>query len=335
MSRLPKHSLALFGCLLIFAVLAVGVAGCGDSGSTGGAPAITVVGANGSKDYTFDQLKKMKSVEGYAGIKNSAGNITPPATMKGVLIEDLFKDVGGLSDDAAVGIMAKDGYEMTMSAAQMKTGDFLTYDTVTGAEIKVDEPLKVIIAYEIDGKPIDPTTEGPLRLAIITAQKNQVTDGHWSVKWVTKLQVKAVEKEWSLVLKGAIAEEVDKATFESGAASGCHGNDWTDADGNRWTGIPLYFLVGRVDDDVSHDGPAYNRDLAQAGYQVKITSDDGKTVEIDSKTMYYNRKLLVAYKLNGQPLTGDYWPLRLVGDGLSAENMIGKVSQIEALVPAK
>ena len=32
-------------------------------------------------------------------------------------------------------------------------------------------------------------------------------------------------------------------------------------------GKPLVRLVGRVDDDNVHEGPAYNRDLAEAGYE--------------------------------------------------------------------
>jgi hypothetical protein len=181
MRRPLRHRLALVTLILILLALVAMAAGCGSTGSGGGAAVITVVGKDGTKDYTLEQLKKMSSTQGYAGIKSSTGRITPPLLMKGVLLEDLFKEVGGLADDAAVGIMAKDGYEMTMSVSQLRTGDFLTYDVVTGAEIKVQEPLKVLIAYESDGKPIDPTTEGPLRLAIITSKQDQVTDGHWSV----------------------------------------------------------------------------------------------------------------------------------------------------------
>ena len=79
--------------------------------------------------------------------------------------------------------------------------------------------------------------------------------------------MKAIVQEWTLMLKGKLTEEMDRATFESGSAEGCHGQEWTDAEGNMWTGIPLYLLVGRVDDDIAHEGPAYNRDLAEAGYR--------------------------------------------------------------------
>lgn len=164
---------------------------------------------------------------------------------------------------------------------------------------------------------------------------NQVTDGHWWVKWVTATQVKPVEQEWSLQLKGKLTEEVDKATFQSGAAQGCHGNNWTDAEGNTWTGIPLYNLVGRVDDGTAHEGPAYNRELAQAGYQVKISTADGKSVEMSSKTMYYKTDIIIAYQMNGEALPDQYWPLRLVGAGLSDADMVGQITEIDALVPTE
>ncbi len=313
------------------------------SGATGSTEAATaaaetvleVTGPTGTKAYTLDQVKALKASEGYGGMKSSTGRITPPTMQKGVLIEDLLADVGGLPDNMAVSIIAKDGYEMAMSAIQLRSGEFLTYDMVTGAEKKVDGPLQVMLSYESDGRALDPDSEGTLRLGIVSAEQNQVTDGHWWVKWVTKIEVKPIEQDWSLSLLGALSEEIDKATFESGANAGCHGQEWTDADGNKWTGVPLYNLVGRVDDDVAHEGPAYNRDLAKAGYDVQILAADGKMVTVSSATMYYNKSLIVADKMNGEPLSEDAWPLRLVGKGIPVTDMIGQVSEIKVLLPSK
>ncbi len=103
------------------------------------------------------------------------------------------------------------------------------------------------------------------------------------MKWLNKLAVKPVEQEWTLVLAGALTEEMDRATFETGAAEGCHGQDWKDAEGNTWTGIPLYLLVGRVDDDNVHEGPAYNRDLAEAGYDVEIVTSGSGTITVSEQ----------------------------------------------------
>jgi DMSO/TMAO reductase YedYZ molybdopterin-dependent catalytic subunit len=343
-------------CLLLLCGLALLsafalAAGCGGSGpgtttsssvastdsseASGSGAALEVTGPGGTKSYTLDQIKTMQSTEGYGGMKSSTGHITPPAPMKGVLMEDLFADVGGFPEDMAVSIIAKDGYEMTMSHTQLTSGDFLTYDMVTGAENKVEGPLRAIIAYERDGQPLDPESDGTLRLAIVSAKKDQVTDGHWSVKWVTKLQIKPIEQDWTLALSGRLNEEIDRSTFESCAAAGCHGQNWTAGDGTKWTGVPLYNLVGRVDDENAHEGPAYNRELANAGYDVELVKADGSSIKVSSQIMFYNKDLIVAYQLNDKALPEEFWPLRLVGKGIDSADMVGQITDIKVLLPTK
>ncbi len=350
-SARDRRWLGILAFVLVAALVFAGACGESDeettattdgSGSTASSAAggageavLEVVGPDGTASYSLDEIKDMQATEGYGGMKSSTGRIYPPGLMKGVLVEDLFASVGGLPEDMAVSIMAKDGYEMTMSYTQLSSGDFLTYDMVTGEENDPAGPLKAIIAYERDGEPLDPEGEGTLRFAIVSPQEDQVTDGHWWVKWVTKLEVKPIENEWTLTLSGAVTEEIDRPTFETGANEGCHGTDWTDADGNKWTGIPLYLLVGRCDDENVHEGPAYNRELAQAGYDVELVAADGSSVTVNSKTMYYKKDLIVAYKLNGEALPEEYWPLRLVGEGIEAADMLGGVVEIKALLPAQ
>ena len=333
-----RRLFVVLACALGLGSAVLLAAACGDSGSgqaAGSEAVLEVVGTDGAKSYSLEELRSLPSTEGYGGLKSSTGRITAPVLIKGVLLEDLFAEVGGLPADAAVGIVAKDGYEMTMSTEQIRSGDFITYDMVTGEEKTIAESLRVVVAYEYDGKPLDPESDGPLRLFAVSPKQNQVIDGHWTVKWVTKVQVKAIVQEWTLMLKGKLTEEMDRSTFESGSAEGCHGQEWTDAEGNKWIGIPLYLLVGRVDDDVAHEGPAYNRELAQAGYTVRITTADGQSIEVSSETMYYNKELIVAYKLNGEPLSEEYWPLRLVGEGIPTTDMLGGVTEIKALVPTQ
>jgi len=342
LKRLPP----LLMCLVVTGAACLLAVGCGgtDTVETGGTAisetggsetVLEVAGLKGASSYSLDELKDMPTTEGYGGIKNSTGRITPPVPVKGVLLEELFADVGGLPADMAVSVVAKDGYEMTMSVEQIEAGDFITYDMVTGEEKTVDGPLSVVIAYEYDGAPIDPETAGPLRLAVVSPEQNQVIDGHWSVRWVTKIEAKPMVQDWNLRLKGELVEDMDRATFEIGSAEGCHGQDWIDEEGNRWTGIPLYLLVGRVDDDVVHEGPAYNRELAQAGYLVRIVTADGTSLEIASETMYYNKELIVAFELDGEALPQEYWPLRIVGEGIDASDMVGQITEIEALLPAE
>jgi hypothetical protein len=170
-------------------------------------------------------------------------------------------------------------------------------------------------------------------MAIVSDKNNQVTDGHWAVKWVTKITVKVLPKEWSLHLEGAIKEDMDRATFESGAAPGCHKVTWTDGKAQVWSGIALWRLVGRVDDDKKHDTGAYNDALADAGYTIDIVSTDGYKVTLDSKKVKRNDNIIVAFTVNNNPLDEKEFPLKLVGSDLTNKEMVSQIASITLNLP--
>ena len=93
--------------------------------------------------------------------------------------------------------------------------------------------------------------------------------------------------------------------------------------------MPLYYFVGSVDDEITHEGPAFNRDLVDAGYNVDVIAADGYTVTFDAQRVQYNKNIIVAYKVNDNPLPDEYFPLRLVGSDLSKKEMVGMISQIK------
>ncbi len=82
-----------------------------------------------------------------------------------------------------------------------------------------------------------------------------MTDGHWAVKWVSKLRLKDIEQEWVLDSKGQDHRRDGSSHVREPALRRVSWTRLTDADGGRWTGIPLYLMVGRVDDEVAHEGP--------------------------------------------------------------------------------
>ena len=290
---------------------------------------LTLVGAKDTKTLTLDDIKKLPATEGQAGIKSSTGKITPPAQFKGVLLTDLANLVGGLDPNMGIQLEAKDGYAMTYSADQIVNGNFIAYDPGTGDETKSAGKLQVLIAYEMEGKPLNADTDGTLRLAVISEKNNQVTDGHWAVKWVTKITMKPMTEEWALHLEGAIKEDVDRGTFESCTAAKCHQAQTTDDKSQQWTGVPLYLLVGRVDDQIKHDGPAFNDALADAGYTVEVVAKDGYSVTFDSARLKRNKDIIVADTMNGNALTDKDFPLRLVGSGLTSKKEgVGGIAKI-------
>jgi DMSO/TMAO reductase YedYZ molybdopterin-dependent catalytic subunit len=292
-------------------------------------PVLEIVGLTETKPMTLDEVKALPATEGYAGIKSSTGKITPPTMVKGVALKDFAKLIGGMDATTGFNVVAEDGYSITYSFDQIENGTFIAYDPATGAELKNPVKLTAILAYEVDGKPLDPKQDGTLRLAIVSSELNQVTDGHWAVKWVNKLEIKSLGAEWGLQLDGAISKITDRASIESCGAPQCHGASWVDDKSQEWVGVPLYYLVGSVDDEIEHEGPAFNRTLADAGYSVDVISADGYTVTFDAARVQYNRNIIVAYKVNENQLPDEYFPLRLVGDDLEKSEMAGMISQIK------
>jgi hypothetical protein len=292
-------------------------------------PVLEIVGLSETKTLTMEELKALPVTEGYAGIKSSTGKITPPITMKGVALKDLAEFIGGMDETTGFNVVAEDGYSITFSYDQLENGSFIAYDPATGAELKNPVELIAILAYEGNGKPFDAKQDGALRLAIVSPELNQVTDGHWSVKWVNKLEVKSLGEEWVLHAQGAITRDVDRASIESCGAPQCHGATWTDDKDQQWAGVPLYYLVGKVDDEIEHEGPAFNRTLVETGYSIDVIAADGYTVTFDAARVQYYKNIMVAYKVNENQLPEEYFPLRLVGDDLSKKEMVGTISQIK------
>lgn len=290
-------------------------------------PILEIVGETETKSLSMEDLKALPATEGYAGIKSSTGKITAPVMVKGVSLKDLAELIGGMGETKGFNVVAEDGYSITYSNAQIQDGAFIAYDPASGQELNTPVELTAALIYEADGKPLDPKQDGTLRLAIVSEEATQVTDGHWAVKWINKLEVKNLGADWVLQVEGAISKPTDRASVES--CGSCHGTSWVDDKNQQWAGVPLYYLVGSVDDEITHDGPAFNRDLVKVGYNVDVISTDGYTVTFDAQRIQYNKHILVAYKVNDNVLPEEYFPLRLVGDDLDKKEMAGMIAEIK------
>lgn len=293
-------------------------------------PILEVVGPAGSKSLTLEDLKKLEVLEGEAGTKSSTGKITPPVVHRGVSLLTLVELLGPLEPGMGVNAVAKDGYAITFSYEQLTKGTFVAYDPATGDELKTPGSLTAMLAFEREGQPLNAESDGTLRIVIISPKRDQVTDGHWSVKWINKLEVKSLVADWNLMLSGGIEATIDRATFES--CVGCHKATWTDEKAQVWTGIPLWLLMGYADDEVKHQGPAFNEALALAGYKVEVVAKDGYTASLDSAPLSRQNGVVVASLVNDNPLPEQYAPLRLVGADLEKGEMVGAIGEIELLV---
>jgi DMSO/TMAO reductase YedYZ molybdopterin-dependent catalytic subunit len=306
------------------------------SGAVSSDIVLEVDGPKGTQTFTLDELMALPAAEGYAGFMSSTGKVYPPLVTKGIRIMDLANMVSDYDATYGIEISAVDGYSMTFSYDQIANGAFTTYDPGTGKEFAYTAPLTPILAYMQDGKLLDPQTDGYLRLEVLSDVGDQVVDGHWTVKWVNKISVVTLPTEWTVHLEGVLVEDMDRATFESGAAPGCHGYmdeatdtpGWTDSNGHVWEGIPLWRLVGKVDENGEHTGDYFDDALAQAGYTVEVVSADGTSVIFDSQFVARNDNIIVAYQMDGAELAAAEFPLKLVGSDVSADQSIGQISSI-------
>ena len=167
-----------------------------------------------------------------------------------------------------------------------------------------------------------------------------------SVSKIAKIEIlelqtpPAAQGSYNLNLKGKITDILSQEEIEQGLACPNSGHlvEWTQVitktDGTTethvWSGIPLYFLAGWVDDRKPHD---FNAVEATAGYKIVVKSTDfSKTFE--SGVIAYSDAYIIATMKDGQPLT-DTWPLQLVGtpmqkpDGSLGGLSVKKIVEIE------
>ncbi len=186
--------------------------------------------------------------------------------------------------------------------------------------------------YFVDGTVADPTDYAAVTAAATAAVKITV-----DISGSTP-----TEPDWELTLTGARDQTVTKTYFEQGLAcpSSGHMVSWTDAEGDEWSGVPFWLLVAMVDDDPDSGPDHYNFNdaLAAEGYSIKVTADDGYSVNFESADIARSDDYIVANALNGEPLpllrpnsTKPCFPLQLIGPAIISGKMIGNISSIELI----
>ena len=118
-------------------------------------------------------------------------------------------------------------------------------------------------------------------------------------------------------------------------ACGGHTGTYTDANGVEWMGMPLWRLIGLVDDQLGHEVliGAYNETLADQGYDVRVIAGDGYNRTFTSQEVARSGDYLVASRMNGSALPEQvngkyYWPVKLVGANATGGKSIGNITEI-------
>jgi len=277
--------------------------------------------------------------------------------VKGTAIKDLCDLVGGVPEGGEVDLIASDGYKATINYTNIYTPP--------------ERQGEAIIAWWTKREGYVPDYRDGPRLfynapdGVFGADdmRTCLAEAYWHYYWSDGIQYPSAagvsnkniatiainpgpREDWSLMLKGAIIDYIDRSYFESGKAcamAGSHGATWTDEDGQVWSGMPLWVLCGWVDDDNKHDygTDPFRDDLADAGYNVTVISygedgvkgtEDDFSYTFNSSFVKRNNNIIVADEIDGAPLPkdGKSWPLKLVGSSLtSGKEKIGSIDEIE------
>jgi DMSO/TMAO reductase YedYZ molybdopterin-dependent catalytic subunit len=273
--------------------------------------------------------------------------------VKGTRIKDLCELVGGMGAGTDIVLVAKDGWETT-----------LPYSSIYPDPSVKERQGDAILAWYADGEYVPDYKDG-MRLFFTPDDQfygqwdmhETLPEAYWhyygadgimypscaglSAKYITEIKVYSVPQgDWNLELDGqdlgGLVTDISKTYFESALTctmGANHKATYTDSKDRTWGGMPLWLLMGFVDDEDQHTDNAFNESLAQAGYQVVLTADDGYSVTIDSTEIDCNHDYIVANTLDGfnMPETDDSWPLKLVGPAVSGSKSIGNIVSIELI----
>lgn len=187
-----------------------------------------------------------------------------------VAMVDDDPDVGShhfnFNDDLAVqnyevNVIAGDGWKTTLDSAAIAHND------------------GYIVANTLNGEPLPVKTEGgkncwPLYL------KGSAVFGGQQVGNIVRIELSGLPEPpagWTLEMIGDVGDTITQEEFEEGLActgSG-HYKEWTDNEGNVWSGVPLWVLLGTVDDIESSGHWTFNDEVANDGYSVQVVAGDG------------------------------------------------------------
>jgi len=264
--------------------------------------------------------------------------------LKGTDLKDLCDLVGGAAHGDTIEVRATDGYGGTFDYENVYT--------------PVPRQGPMVICWWKDGQYTGTWTDGML-LAFFTtvprASDGKLIFGHQDMhdclpeanwhfyydnsiqypsthglytKWVSEISIySGGTTGWSVEVAGHLSDTVPQDWFENAIA--CHHQGATYMDGtDNWTGMPLWYLCGLVDDGNIHGPSAFNDEVAAANYTVKVVGSDNYT--LSSLTVARNDNIILANTLNDAALPSEQYPLRLVGSGVGGLG-IGSISRIELL----
>jgi hypothetical protein len=181
---------ALFAALII--IISIVLAGCTTGPATAEDPAAKdwrlTLNGTGTKVLTMEDLHRFPAVTGHGYAVSTTGARFGPYICTGVDLRDLAAEVGGIAPGDRIWVSAPDGYMWVFDTDQAEGNGFVTFNESL-REIP-SPPLRIILMYEQDEKPVSYDDGGPARIAIISEQPGVVTEGSAWVKWVDRIEIR-------------------------------------------------------------------------------------------------------------------------------------------------
>lgn len=331
------QSLIILSTILII----IALSGCTTPSSTKTDIALTVVDISDEEhQYTINDLKEISSINGYGSFVKTGSPETPlpivgPYSYIGINLTKLIENLHELTFDFNLVITASDNYQITFTKDQV-FGNFYNYeeDTIT----KNMQKLTPILAYESS----DDLNLEPLRMVIIdpqaeTSNDAPITEGHFWIKNVVRLEIIHPENFWEINLIGAVNKTMDRNEFESGASCDTHKSIWEEND-TIYEGMPLWVLISLIDDIEDEGRFHHNFNFTEAAnnYSIILHTKNGTEYELGSNDVldsYNNAEtkfsgILLIYKKNSVFLQDTIGPLCLRGSMVSDKFKINQITEI-------
>ena len=268
-------------------------------------------------------------------------------TIKGTYLKDLCNLVGGMQPGGEVKISASDGFSIRLGYDNVVTplprqGPPILAWWTAREGYGYQNGLRLFFGADNSTNPYGLNVFGHEDMRQTLDEKywgwyggkdNLPSAAQLSNRNVAKVEIyPAPSTDWTILLNGSIKRDIPKSYFEQGLGWAGHRASYTDANG-AWEGMPLWRLVGYVDDDNDHGPAAFNRTLLDPGYTITVIAADGYSRTFTSAEVAFNSNYIVANTLNGAPLpaeigTKSIWPLRLVGVNATGGKSVGNITEI-------
>ncbi|MCW4006414.1 MAG: hypothetical protein NWF04_07460 [Candidatus Bathyarchaeota archaeon] len=287
---------------------------------------LTVIGATGEQVVLDENdIAELETYTGPSGYKSSGGMIQAVGTYTGVPVPVLCDLVGGMTSEQTLTVTAADGYSMVYTYEQVQGEGFTTYYATNGSEAEATQPMVMTANYLFNDEPFD-EERGPIRIGVV-GPEGLLTEGHFWTKMTVELKITANIADWVVTVFEEDSEPLNMDRQAWTAEINHFPLDYTDDNGNIWTGTALWRWVSWY----NYNGGISNATLDE-GYSVKLIAGDGYFATIDDSQVKMNDNIIIAGELNGEPLPDPYWPLRLVGPDVTQSDRVGNIIEIEVVL---